>query len=167
MELYDYIIIGGGISGLYSLHLLNKKNKDLKILLIEKEDYLGGRILNKNFHGTNIKLGAGIAKEDNLHLLKLLKKFNIKYFKFEGEKKIVDPKFNRDYHFRIIKKIKDTVKNLKRTNIKYSHLTVKQFLKKYLTPFEYKSYTTHLQYAEYLDGDIDYYINYGLGYQIS
>ena len=159
MKLYDYIIIGGGISGLYSLHLLNKKNKDLKILLIEKEDYLGGRILNKDFHDTNIKLGAGIAKADNKHLLKLLKLLKLKYFKGEGEKKIVDPDFNREYHFRIIKKIKDTVKNLKSSNIKYSHLTVKQFLKRYLTQKEFQSYTTHLQYAEYLDGDVDYYIN--------
>ncbi len=159
MEIYDYIIIGGGIAGLYSLHLLNKSKKDLKILLIEKEDYLGGRILNKNFHGTNIKLGAGIAKEDNKHLLKLLDKFDIKYFKGDGEKKIVDPNFNKDYHFGIIKKIKTTIKQLKEANIAYSHLTVKQFLKKYLTQSEFKSYTSHLQYAEYMDGDINYYVN--------
>jgi protoporphyrinogen oxidase len=158
-DIYDYIIIGGGISGLYSLHLLNKLKKNLKILLIEKEDYLGGRILNKKFHNNIIRLGAGIAKDDNKHLFRLLKKLNIKSFRVQGDKRIVDPNFDKSYHLEIIKKIKDTVKNLKNNNINYSNLTVKQFLKKYLDPEEYSSYIKHIQYGEYLDGDINYYIN--------
>jgi hypothetical protein len=55
--------------------------------------------------------------------------------------------------------IKNTIKKLKKANIEYSHLTVKQFLNKYLTKKEYESYLNHLQYAEYLDGDINYYVN--------
>jgi monoamine oxidase len=43
--MYDYIIIGGGISGLYCA--LNLHN----CLLLESNDYLGGRILtNKKPH---------------------------------------------------------------------------------------------------------------------
>ena len=105
MEIYDYIIIGGGISGIYSLYKLNKLHKNSKILLIEKENYLGGRILNKTFHNEKIKLGAGIAKDDNHHLLRLLKKLKIKYFKVDGEKTIIDQKFDKPYHFNIIKKM--------------------------------------------------------------
>lgn len=84
MKLYDYIIIGGGISGIYSLYELNKIHKNSKILLIEKEDYLGGRILNKKFHNNIVKLGAGIVKDNNYYLLKLLKKLKIKYFRIDG-----------------------------------------------------------------------------------
>ena len=159
MNIYDYIIIGGGISGIYSLYNLNKSINLNKILLIEKEDYLGGRILNKTFHSEKIRLGAGVAKDDNHHLMRLLKKLKIKYFRIQGEKTIIDPNFNKSYHFEIIKKIKSTIKKLKRENIEYSHLTVRQFLHKYLTKEEYESYINNLQYAEYLDGDINYYVN--------
>ena len=38
---YDAIIVGGGISGLSSLIALNKKG--LKVLLLEKSAFLGGR----------------------------------------------------------------------------------------------------------------------------
>lgn len=159
MNIYDYIIIGGGISGIYSLYNLNKSNNLNKILLIEKEDYLGGRVLNKTFHNEKLRLGAGIAKDDNHHLMKLLKKLKIKNFRIQGEKSIIDPNFNKTYHFEIIKKIKQTIKKLKTDKIQYSHLTVKQFLHKYLTKEEYETYINNLQYAEYLDGDINYYVN--------
>lgn len=37
MEIYDYIIIGAGIYGLYSADILSKNNKNSKILIIEKD----------------------------------------------------------------------------------------------------------------------------------
>ena len=36
--IYDYIIIGAGISGLYTAYQLLKKNKDLNILILEKNN---------------------------------------------------------------------------------------------------------------------------------
>lgn len=45
MKTYDYVIIGGGISGLYCRYLLSKYN----VLLLEKENYIGGRAIEKNF----------------------------------------------------------------------------------------------------------------------
>ena len=35
--IYDYIIVGCGISGLYSAYLLNK---NYKVLVLEKNDYI-------------------------------------------------------------------------------------------------------------------------------
>jgi len=43
-EIYDLVIVGGGISGLYFLYKILKLKPDWKILLLEKEDRLGGRI---------------------------------------------------------------------------------------------------------------------------
>ena len=43
----DIIIIGGGISGLYCFYELEKKYKNLKISLFEKNNYFGGRFLTK------------------------------------------------------------------------------------------------------------------------
>jgi protoporphyrinogen oxidase len=39
--MYDIIVIGGGISGLYFLHRLHPSSK---ILLLEKEDHVGGKL---------------------------------------------------------------------------------------------------------------------------
>ena len=39
--MYDFIIIGGGISGLYMATQLRKNNH---IMLLEQNDYFGGRI---------------------------------------------------------------------------------------------------------------------------
>ena len=41
---YDLVIIGGGISGLYTLYKLSKKFSQLKILLLESGQRYGGRI---------------------------------------------------------------------------------------------------------------------------
>ena len=43
---YDIIIIGGGISGLYNYTQLIDKNK--KIILLERNNYYGGRIFQIN-----------------------------------------------------------------------------------------------------------------------
>lgn len=67
--MYDYIIIGGGIAGLYcSLHLNN-------CLLLEKSDYLGGRILtNKHPH---YEAGAGRYSDKDIILLSLINYFKL------------------------------------------------------------------------------------------
>ena len=61
---YDYIIIGGGISGLYAIQQLHDKNKNLKLLLCDERDYLGGRMItHKNPHyeiGAAILIGGAI-----------------------------------------------------------------------------------------------------------
>ena len=42
--MYDYIIIGGGITGLYALEQLHKKDNTKSILLLDKRNYWGGRL---------------------------------------------------------------------------------------------------------------------------
>ena len=48
-EMNDIIIIGGGISGLYCAYNLLKKDKNLKVLVLEKNPKLGGRV--STFYG--------------------------------------------------------------------------------------------------------------------
>jgi len=56
---YDTIIIGAGLAGLSSAYEL----KDKKVLMLEKNDYLGGRILTKKKNGVTYELGALLAYE--------------------------------------------------------------------------------------------------------
>ena len=58
-NVFDYIILGGGIAGLYSAYSILKKNKKANILILEKHANVGGRVFTfKNKHMT-VEAGAG------------------------------------------------------------------------------------------------------------
>ena len=157
--IYDYIIIGGGIAGLYSAYKLSNK---YKVLVLEKENYLGGRVQEVNFHGNTIKLGAGIAAKNNHHLLKLLNKLKIKYNSVTGNINVISNSdyYTKKYHNNIIKQVKGKVKELTNKNIDYGHLTFKQFMYKYFNKKDVDNYFLHSEYNDYLDGDVNYHIKY-------
>ena len=56
MGIYDYIIVGGGISGLFMAYKLGETNKD--VLLVESTNMLGGRLLTKQEKGVQFELGG-------------------------------------------------------------------------------------------------------------
>jgi monoamine oxidase len=58
---YDYIIIGAGISGLYTAYNIKKKSNKTFIIL-EANDFIGGRTLEEKFNNQLIKTGAGIVR---------------------------------------------------------------------------------------------------------
>jgi len=58
-DVYDAVVVGGGLAGLSAAYnLKNKLGEEAKILLLEKEDRLGGRILTKKFGEYFYELGA-------------------------------------------------------------------------------------------------------------
>ncbi len=69
---YDFIVIGGGISGLYCAMKLSKENK---VLLLEASDRLGGRI--HTHENPQYEIGAGRLHSSHKHLLSLLKEFHL------------------------------------------------------------------------------------------
>ena len=75
--MYDYIIIGGGISGLYSCYILLKNNPKLKILIIEQSGRWGGRIYTKKRDGLSFESGAGRFHSSHINFMKLLKELNL------------------------------------------------------------------------------------------
>ena len=74
---YDLVIIGGGISGLYSALKLQKNYN--KILLVEKNSNLGGRIQTEKLNYNGIKVNNGAARFSKTHKLlwKLLEDLNL------------------------------------------------------------------------------------------
>lgn len=61
-EIYDAVVVGGGLAGLSAAYnLKNELGGEAKILLLEKEDRLGGRILTKKFGEYFYELGATFA----------------------------------------------------------------------------------------------------------
>lgn len=94
-KIYDTIIVGGGIGGLYTAHKLqqkhNAKTKTHDILLLEANDRLGGRIhsITKN----DIVYEAGAARfHDKQHkIMNLIREFNLedKLIKLSNEVKFI------------------------------------------------------------------------------
>ncbi|WP_342277059.1 flavin monoamine oxidase family protein [Spiroplasma endosymbiont of Nebria brevicollis] len=85
---YDVIIIGSGFSGLAAALKLEQENKNLKILMIEADNRIGGRSFSKYLDdGTLIELGGQWVGPKHEQMLKLIKQFNLKTY--------VTPPFNK------------------------------------------------------------------------
>jgi monoamine oxidase len=67
--MYDTLIIGGGISGIYCA--MNLEN----VLLLEEKDYWGGRI--KTHHDPHYEIGAGRFHKNHKRLWKLIQRFKL------------------------------------------------------------------------------------------
>jgi NAD(P)-binding Rossmann-like domain len=81
---YDFIIIGGGIAGLYAAYRIKQKHNQPKILLLEKEHHMGGRAATHLFHHSPIAIGAGVGRKHKDHLLmKLLKDLRVSNHEFQ------------------------------------------------------------------------------------
>ena len=75
MSVSDYIIIGGGISGLFMAYKLSETGKD--ILLLESTKRLGGRIYTTHEDGVQFELGAARISENHTKVMALLKELDI------------------------------------------------------------------------------------------
>lgn len=71
--IYDFIIVGGGIAGLYSAYLLSKKYPRSTILVLEKESYLGGRVFTHSDKHMQVEAGAGRFSKNNKLLIELIR----------------------------------------------------------------------------------------------
>jgi hypothetical protein len=83
------IVIGSGIAGLYYTYknLINKN-----FLILEKNNYIGGRIKTSKFYGQTIVHGAGVGRYDKDKLLKkLLKELDIPIKKIINKKNYYPP----------------------------------------------------------------------------
>jgi protoporphyrinogen oxidase len=72
-DIYDVIIVGGGFSGLTAAYNLKDKN----ILVLEKEEELGGRCLSGKWNGFHYPKGTEYIGEPDDYLKELLKELGI------------------------------------------------------------------------------------------
>lgn len=98
MEHYDIIIVGGGIAGLFcALHLSSSK----KILLIEKNSYLGGRIdtFDEKVDGKQVtyEIGAGRIASSHTRTMQLIKQYSLDKKLVENINKKIHILGNQDY----------------------------------------------------------------------
>ena len=69
---YDFVIVGGGIGGLYTAYKLHLQFPKKTILVLEKENYLGGRVFTHHDKFMTVEAGAGRFSDKHTKLLKLI-----------------------------------------------------------------------------------------------
>lgn len=111
---YDYIIIGSGITGLTLAYYLSKLKK--KILIIEKENYIGGSHGVDRINTMFTEHSPRIYINNYLNFINLLKDMNINFYKF----------FTK-YNFNMLEISKYSIKNF---NIKELLLLIILFFSK-------------------------------------
>ena len=147
--MYDLVIVGGGISGLYSAYKIKKKKPRANILILERnrEGYLGGRTGNDMFEGEKIVTGAGIGRNHkDILLIKLLKELEIKTHTFLT---------GQTYASTIIPQcdVKDVFLNLKKKYNRNIHgdMTFKQYATSIIGKILYKQFVVCAGYTDYED----------------
>jgi monoamine oxidase len=151
---YDYVIIGGGVAGLYANYLLTKKKQNC--IVLEKNSTVSGRVREHDFHGTKLKCGAGIIVPENKSLVKLLKKLGMKVeFSPAGIKDLITPAFDMDV---AVKKVKKVYKTMTKKDL--LTLTAREILYKYFEKEFADNFILHSEFEDYLEGSFEYLMKY-------
>ncbi|KAM9841707.1 putative flavin-containing monoamine oxidase A [Aulostomus maculatus] len=92
-EIWDVIIVGAGLSGLSAAHLLQKKNAELRILILEGKDRVGGRTVSIDVPAANgvdrWDFGGQWVGSTQTHILDLIKELGLEtYPQFNTGKKV-------------------------------------------------------------------------------
>jgi hypothetical protein len=75
--IYDVIVVGGGISGLYLVYKISKKYPDWKVLLLEKNETFGGRVDTYHDRHMMVEAGAGRFNDGHTLLIQLIKELGL------------------------------------------------------------------------------------------
>ena len=158
---YDIIIVGSGMSGLYSAYNIQKCSPNTSFLILEKHkrQWIGGRTSNETFYGAEIVTGAGIGREDtNPLLIQLMNEIGVNYNKFNS---IMNYSllFTPVNIVTFINKLKQSVKS-------YPELKKKTFKESFIQMFgekTYKQFIISAGYTDYENADLmETLYNYGM-----
>ena len=153
----DVIIIGGGLSGLYTGYNILKTVKNIKVVILEKEERLGGRVETFKNRNMSVESGAGRFHNKNNLLNELLeelqlmdKKISIGNMKFtwsnENQDVIKLENMNKDIKYTIIESNK-TSDDILRNQTFYSYIANvlgKEKANEIQDHFGYSSEFTHM-----------------------
>jgi len=150
MKYVDIIIIGSGMSGLYSAYKIKEFSPKTTFMILEKykKNWIGGRTSNEMFYGTEIVTGAGIGRKSKDKLLYKL----LTHFKLETSEYTVNPHKSDLIHSLDINKVMNHLRR-EYKGFKDKTATFKQFATKVLGEKEYKNFTLNAGYTDYENED--------------
>jgi hypothetical protein len=162
---HDVIIIGSGMSGLYTAYKIKKLSPNTSFLVLEKykKIWIGGRTNNYDFYGTMVVTGAGIGRNDtNPLLIKLMKELHVP-FKKTTSMMNYSKVLQHHSEFDVVKIIDFLKKEYNINSKKYKSLTFKEFATSILGEFNYKLFTIYAGYTDYENADVyETLYNYGM-----
>ena len=97
--MYDIVIIGGGISSLFFCYRLINIKPDSNILILEKNNRLGGKVYTGEYNDYKYELGAGRFRKSHHLLMNLLQELQL-------DNKLVSNSKKVDYYINYQKKKK-------------------------------------------------------------
>ena len=155
MKKIDTIIIGSGMSGLYSAYQIKNSLPKTSYLVLEKykKNWIGGRTSNDIFAGTEIVTGAGIGRKNKDKLLRGL----VQKFKLPSHEYKVEIKYSKYLKpISIMKILRELRRKYKKNHKskKYEKLTFKKFAIKILGNKIYKNFIKSAGYTDYENEDI-------------
>lgn len=152
MKYVDIIIIGSGMSGLYSAYHIKQFSPNTSFMILEKykKNWIGGRTSNEMFYGTEIVTGAGIGRKSKDKLLhKLLNQLNLTAHEY-----IVNPQKSKLVHSLNVNKVMDYLRKEYQTfKEKDKYLTFRQFASKILGEKNYNNFIISAGYTDYENED--------------
>jgi len=159
--IHDYIIIGGGIAGLYAAYNIKKIYPDRTFLILEQngKKLIGGRLLETMFEHNLVKTGAGVGRKlKDKYLINLCNELEIPFKEFTTK---------TSYAFDPID-IKQIFLNLKSI---YDANPIKKTFKEFALPILgeeiYKNFIITSGFSDYENTDIEaflYYYNFDDNY---
>ena len=156
------IIIGGGISGLYSAYKILAIDNDIHITILEKQSrrFMGGRTGMDVFCGERVVTGAGIGRLNKDYILKSI----IAELGISVTKDVLTPSYSATVEPVDINKISRHLKKIYlHSPEKYKTLTFKQFATKILGSHLYEQFVISNGYSDYENADIlDFLSDYGV-----
>jgi UDP-galactopyranose mutase len=160
---YDIIIVGSGIAGLYSAYQIKKQSPKTSFVILEKykKQWVGGRVNNFEFYGTQLVTGAGVGRGDtNPLLIQMLKEFHIPY---EKQVSLMDFAKTIPKPVNVMKIIELLRKEYKKNSQQYKLFTFQEFSQKILGPELYRDFIVSSGYTDYENADVyETLYNYGM-----
>jgi len=161
IKYYDIIIIGSGISGLYSAFNIQKFNPNTSFLVLEKykKQWIGGRTSNESFHGVSVVTGAGVGRKNKDKLLiKLMNDIGIEYSEYKSA-----INYSQLFNHLDIIEIINKLKILYHKHPELKDKTFKQFFIQTLGEQLYKKFIMSVGYTDYENEDLyETLYNYGM-----
>ena len=158
---YDIIIIGSGMSGLYSAYYIKQNFPNISFIILEKfkKEWIGGRTSNETFYGAQIVTGAGIGRRDtNPLLIHLMNELHVPFKPFHS---IMDysKMFSPLDIIYVLKRLKQEYKK----HPELHHKTFKQFFIQIFGEKMYKQFLISSGYTDFENADLyETIYNYGM-----